>query len=88
MSDKEELVDLLHRLYEYMYSRSDADGDSEGFHPNEEMSFSSEISDMLYKLGVDDHGSLGRASVDPNFVKGGFKMESIEKIKNDFKRYL
>jgi hypothetical protein len=88
MSDKDELIDLLHRLHEYMENRSDADGDSEGYRPNEEMSLSVEISDMLYKLGDGDYGSVGRASVDPDYIQGGFKMESIEKLKSDFKRYL
>jgi hypothetical protein len=87
---------------------ADADGDSEGYHPNEEMSLMIEIDDMLYSLGVEGHGSHARASVDPNYVRGGFEMgeeaheeeedqeekydaglmESINKIKTEFKRYL
>lgn len=106
MANKEQLIDLLERLHEYMDNRSDADGDSEGHHPNEEMSLMIEIDDMLYSLGVDGHGSHARASVDPDYKRGGFEMgeesheeeeeetydaglmESIEKIKSEFKRYL
>lgn len=78
MSNKSELIDLLQRLHEYMDDRSDADGDSEGYRPNEEMSLMIEIDDMLYALGVEGHGSHARAAVDPNYKPGNFEMNEDE----------
>jgi hypothetical protein len=86
--NKNELIGLLESLYEYMDQRADADADSDGQYPNEEMRFLVEIGDTLHMLGVDGYGSPGRESADPRYIKGGFKMESIEKIKSEFKRYL
>lgn len=67
---KKELVDLLIELKEYMDDRADADGDSEGFHPNKEMTLSIEISDALYGLGKIEYGNTARMAVDPNYKPG------------------
>lgn len=110
MANKEGLIDLLQRLHEYMDNRADVEDtesdvdNPQGVTSNEEMSLMMEIDDMLYSLGVDGHGSMARASVDPNYKRGGFEMgedeykkeekyddnlmESIKKIKSEFKRYL
>jgi hypothetical protein len=84
--NKAELIDLLVRLHDYMDDRSDADGDSEGYRPNEEGSFAVEISDMLYLLGQREFGSTGRASVDPNFRLGGLSLQENNSF--DFKKFL
>jgi hypothetical protein len=84
--NKAELIDLLVRLHDYMDSRSDADGDSEGYRPNEEMSFAVEISDMLYLLGQKEFGSVGRADVDPNFKSGGLSLQENRSF--DFRKFL
>lgn len=89
MSSKSELIELLQRLHDYMSDRADADGSSEGYTSNEEASLMSEIDDMLYALGVEGHGNMGRMSVDSDYKSGNFKMdESVEKIKKAFKRYM
>jgi hypothetical protein len=38
--------DLLIRLIEYFESRADADGDSEGMYPNEEMRLLTELQEL------------------------------------------
>jgi hypothetical protein len=43
-------LDLLDRLIEYMESRADADGDSEGIYPNEEMRLLNELESLREKL--------------------------------------
>lgn len=78
MAKKSELIDLLQRLHEYMSNRADSDGDSEGYRPNEEMSFKIDIDDMLHSLGVEGHGSHVRAEVDPNYISGNFEMNENE----------
>ena len=45
------MKDLLTRLLEYMEAREDADGDSEGIYPNQEMQFAIEIRDVLREDG-------------------------------------
>jgi len=48
---KNELVDLLVQLYEYMEDRADVSSDSEGDTPNKEMRLMGEIGDTLSVLG-------------------------------------
>ena len=48
---KNELVDLLVQLYEYMEDRADASSDSDWEHPNKEMRLMGEIGDTLNTLG-------------------------------------
>lgn len=48
---KNELVDLLVKLYEYMEDRADVFSDSEGDIPNKEMCLMDEIGDTLSVLG-------------------------------------
>ena len=45
-----EQAELLTDLLEYMDNRADADGDSEGFTPNTEMSFKVRIEEALEKI--------------------------------------
>ena len=45
-----EQAELLTELLEYMDDRACADGDSEGFTPNKEMSFQIRIEEVLKKL--------------------------------------
>lgn len=47
---KPEIIDLLISLLEYMDSRSDVEGDSEHLRPNEEMSFKTQIDELLEKI--------------------------------------
>ena len=48
---KNELVDLLVQLYEYMEDRADVSSDSDWDHPNKEMHLMGEIGDTLSVLG-------------------------------------
>ncbi len=48
---KNELVDLLVKLYEYMEDRADVCSDSEGDTPNKEMCLMDEIDNTLSVLG-------------------------------------
>jgi hypothetical protein len=43
-------LDLLDRLIEYMESRADADGNSEGIYPNQEMLLLNELESLREKL--------------------------------------
>jgi uncharacterized protein YfkK (UPF0435 family) len=59
------------------------------------MSFSVEISDMLYLLGQKEYGSVGRADVDPNFRLGGLSLQENKSLNNiatmknfDFRKFL
>jgi hypothetical protein len=45
--------DLLIRLIEYFESRADADGDSEGMYPNEEMRLLTELEKLSQPKAVD-----------------------------------
>ena len=47
---KDESIDLLTSIWEYMDSRADVEGDSEHLRPNEEMSFKTQIDKLLEKL--------------------------------------
>lgn len=47
---KDESIDLLTSIWEYMDSRADVEGDSEHLRPNEEMSFKTQIDELLEKL--------------------------------------
>ena len=47
---KDQTIDLLTSLWEYMDSRADVEGDSEHLRPNEEMSFKTQIDELLEKL--------------------------------------
>jgi hypothetical protein len=49
--DDADLSQLLSDLDEYMGNRADADGDSEGFHPNKEMQLQSAIGRALAAFG-------------------------------------
>jgi len=100
MANKQELIELLERLHEYMKNRADVNDvesnvdNPQNVAPNEEMDFMTEIDDMLHFLGVNGHGDEVRMSVDGNYGgKDSFKYdhpmnENIEKIKSEFKRYL
>lgn len=84
MNNKDELINLLVKIYEYMESRSDAD--IEG--PNEEMSLMSEVDDMLHYLGVDGFGSVGRMSADSDYSTRKIEVnEGIKKMRETFKRF-
>lgn len=47
---KDQTVDLLTSLWEYMDNRADVEGDSEHLRPNEEMRFKTQIDELLEKL--------------------------------------
>jgi hypothetical protein len=49
-SIKNETIDLLTSLWEYMDNRADVEGDSEHLRPNEEMKFKTQIDELLEKL--------------------------------------
>jgi hypothetical protein len=49
--DDADLSQLLSDLDEYMGNRADADGDSEGFHPNKEMQLQGAIAQALTAFG-------------------------------------
>ncbi|HEY5391438.1 MAG TPA: hypothetical protein VIJ57_04945 [Hanamia sp.] len=50
LKTKEETIDLLTSLWEYMDSRSDVEGDSEHLRPNQEMNLRTQIDELLEKL--------------------------------------
>jgi hypothetical protein len=75
MANKNELIDLLMRLHEYMEERAEGDSnDDGGYDENEEMSFAREINDVLYSLGQKGFGDEVRSSIDPNYRFGDFNM--------------
>jgi hypothetical protein len=47
---KDEAIDLLTCIWEYMDNRADVEGDSEHLKPNEEMKFKTQIDELLEKL--------------------------------------
>jgi len=79
MANKIELIDLLTRLYDYMENRADADGSSEGYVANKEMSLMGEIGDMLHALGEKGFGNETRASLDSNYKFGNFSLNENSK---------
>jgi hypothetical protein len=74
-------------------TRLNADGSIDatfnpGSGPNEEMQLMTRIDDMLHSLGVENHGSLGRAAADASYKPGNFKMDETLnegiKVKKEF----
>lgn len=100
---KNQIIDLLHELKEYFHDRADADGDSEGMYPNKEMQIQTSIEDLLSQIDLEKSSESEHDSSEiPGFegTKSGLDNlniskssdeshinESVQKIKNQFKRF-
>lgn len=49
--DDKAMLDVLDELFEYMDARADCDGDSQGFYPNVEATFSRDLRELLIANG-------------------------------------
>jgi hypothetical protein len=90
---KYQIIDLLHELREYFHDRADADGDSEGMYPNEAMQMQTSIDDILSQIDGGNKpidysmGDKGPNQMPPPPSEIHIN-ESIQKIKNQFNRFL
>jgi len=92
---KNQIIDLLHTLREYLHGMADADGDSEGYYPNKEMQLLSSIDDILTQIDMDKPSkpvdySMGHQDDENQLPPPPSEIhinESVQKIKNQFKRF-
>ena len=90
---KNQIIDLLHELKEYFQDRADADGDSEGMYPNKEMQIQTSIEDVLSLIDVSKKPidySMGHQDDENQLPPPPSEIhinESVQKIKNQFKRF-
>lgn len=96
---KEDLVELLMDLREYMSDRADVDDTEsdvdhpQGVRPNNEMDFMTRINFILkYHLGIDPEAGNVKPSeeepMDNTPVEDEMMNESVQKIKAQFKRFI